>query len=162
MSLLHIEKNPSALVLRLMGLFFALFFGLIGALAAFKFGSWPTATWLWATGGVLAVATLHTLRRIRGVKRPVLAAIFPMPEGRVVVLDIGANADCRPEHLLQFAMMGDVYGSDFGAVAELPSQRQTDYAGYYEGRSLKEGTVFDENGVAREPAGFEQGAGEIL
>jgi glycerol-3-phosphate acyltransferase PlsX len=61
------------------------------------------------TGGVLAVATLHTLRRIRGVKRPVLAVIIPLPAGRVVALDIGANADCRPEHLLQFAVMGDVY-----------------------------------------------------
>jgi len=61
------------------------------------------------TGGVLAVATLHTLRRIRGVKRPVLVAILPMPAGRVVALDIGANADCRPEYLLQFALMGSVY-----------------------------------------------------
>jgi glycerol-3-phosphate acyltransferase PlsX len=61
------------------------------------------------TGGVLAVATLHTLRRIRGVKRPVLAVILPLPAGRAITLDAGANADCRPAHLLQFAMMGDVY-----------------------------------------------------
>ena len=61
------------------------------------------------TGGVLAVATLHTLRRIRGVKRPALVAILPLPAGRVVVLDIGANADCRPEYLLQFALMGSIY-----------------------------------------------------
>ncbi len=61
------------------------------------------------TGGVLAVATLHTLRRIRGVKRPALVAILPLPAGRVVALDIGANADCRPEYLLQFALMGDIY-----------------------------------------------------
>jgi len=61
------------------------------------------------TGGVLAVATLHSLRRIRSVKRPVLAAILPLPAGRVVTLDIGANADCRPEYLLQFALMGDIY-----------------------------------------------------
>ncbi len=61
------------------------------------------------TGGVLAVATLHTLRRIRGVKRPVLVAILPMPAARVVALDIGANADCRPEYLLQFALMGSIY-----------------------------------------------------
>ncbi|MBL7064961.1 MAG: phosphate acyltransferase PlsX [Anaerolineae bacterium] len=61
------------------------------------------------TGGVLAVATLHSLRRIRGVKRPVLAAILPLPAGRVVTLDIGANSDCRPEYLLQFALMGDIY-----------------------------------------------------
>ncbi len=61
------------------------------------------------TGGVLAVATLHTLKRIRGVKRPALAAILPLPAGHFVTLDIGANADCKPEFLAQFAMMGSVY-----------------------------------------------------
>ena len=61
------------------------------------------------TGGVLAVGTLHTLRRIRGVKRPAQAAILPLPAGRVVALDIGANADCHPDYLLQFARMGDIY-----------------------------------------------------
>lgn len=65
------------------------------------------------TGGVLAVATLQTLKRIRGVKRPALAAILPLPAGQFVTLDIGANADCKPEYLLQFAMMGSVYA---GAV----------------------------------------------
>lgn len=61
------------------------------------------------TGGVLAVATLHTLRRIPGVKRPAVAGVFPMPAGGVVVLDVGANADCKPEYLLQFAVMGTIY-----------------------------------------------------
>lgn len=61
------------------------------------------------TGGVLAVATLHTLHRIQGVLRPVLATILPLPAGRVVALDIGANADCRPEYLAQFAQMGAIY-----------------------------------------------------
>ena len=61
------------------------------------------------TGGVLAVATLHTLRRIRGVKRPALAILMPLPDVRIVALDIGANVDCRPEFLRQFAMMGEVY-----------------------------------------------------
>jgi glycerol-3-phosphate acyltransferase PlsX len=61
------------------------------------------------TGGVLAVATLHTLRRIRGVKRPALSTILPLPAGHFVALDIGANADCKPEYLLQFAVMGDIY-----------------------------------------------------
>lgn len=61
------------------------------------------------TGGVLAVATLYTLRRIRGVKRPALATLVPLPGGHIVVLDIGANADARPEYLLQFALMGDIY-----------------------------------------------------
>lgn len=61
------------------------------------------------TGGALAVATLHTLKRIPSVKRPALAAILPLPAGRFVTLDIGANADCKPEYLLQFAVMGSVY-----------------------------------------------------
>lgn len=61
------------------------------------------------TGAVLAVATLHTLHRIQGVLRPVLATILPLPAGRVVSLDIGANADCRPEYLAQFALMGAIY-----------------------------------------------------
>jgi glycerol-3-phosphate acyltransferase PlsX len=61
------------------------------------------------TGGVLIVATLYTLHRIQGVERPALATILPLPAGRVVALDIGANADCRPEYLAQFALMGSVY-----------------------------------------------------
>ncbi len=70
------------------------------------------------TGGMLVVATLHSLRRIRGVKRPVLATILPMPAGRVVTLDIGTNADCRPEYLLQFALMGDIYARAVLGCAE--------------------------------------------
>jgi glycerol-3-phosphate acyltransferase PlsX len=72
------------------------------------------------TGGVLAVATLHCLRRIRGVKRPAVAVIIPLPRGRVVALDIGANADCKPEYLVQFALMGSVYAR---AVLDLPNPR---------------------------------------
>jgi glycerol-3-phosphate acyltransferase PlsX len=60
------------------------------------------------TGGILAVATLHTLRRIRGVKRPALGVIFPTIE-RPMLIDNGANADCKPEYLLQFGLMGGLY-----------------------------------------------------
>lgn len=60
------------------------------------------------TGGVLAVATLHTLRRIRAVLRPALGVIFPIEE-RPMLIDNGANADCRPEYLLQFGIMGSLY-----------------------------------------------------
>jgi phosphate acyltransferase len=60
------------------------------------------------TGGVLAVATLHSLRRIRGVQRPALGVVFPIEE-RPMLIDHGANADCRPEHLLQFGIMGSLY-----------------------------------------------------
>jgi glycerol-3-phosphate acyltransferase PlsX len=61
------------------------------------------------TGAVLAIATLYTLRRIRGVKRPALTAIFPNLAGQTIAADIGANADCRPEYLAQFAVMASLY-----------------------------------------------------
>lgn len=61
------------------------------------------------TGGLLAVATLHSVRRIPGVKRPALVAALPTTSSRVALLDVGANADCRPEHLYQFGLMGSVY-----------------------------------------------------
>jgi glycerol-3-phosphate acyltransferase PlsX len=61
------------------------------------------------TGGVLAVATLHSVRRIRGVKRPALTTVLPMAQGQVTLLDVGANADCKSEYLYQFGVMGSVY-----------------------------------------------------
>lgn len=62
------------------------------------------------TGGAMANA-LFRLGRIRGVKRPALAATFPVQDGSAVMLDIGANTDCRPEYLFQFAVMGAVWVS---------------------------------------------------
>jgi glycerol-3-phosphate acyltransferase PlsX len=60
------------------------------------------------TGGILAVSMLQTLRRIRGIKRPALGVIFPIA-GHPMLIDNGANADVRPEYLLQFAQMGSLY-----------------------------------------------------
>ncbi|MFQ5921950.1 MAG: phosphate acyltransferase PlsX [Anaerolineales bacterium] len=60
------------------------------------------------TGGALATA-LFQLGRIRGVKRPALSPVFPVLNGSTVVIDIGANTDCRPEYLLQFGIMGSIY-----------------------------------------------------
>jgi glycerol-3-phosphate acyltransferase PlsX len=60
------------------------------------------------TGGAMVNALLK-LGRIKGVLRPALATIFPVKDGRCIVLDIGANADCKPEFLLEFAVMGSVY-----------------------------------------------------
>jgi phosphate acyltransferase len=60
------------------------------------------------TGGAMATS-LFTLGRIRGVKRPALTGLFPVRNGRCVVIDIGANVDVKPEYLLQFAVMGSVY-----------------------------------------------------
>jgi glycerol-3-phosphate acyltransferase PlsX len=62
------------------------------------------------SGGALAAA-LFRLGRIRGIQRPALSTIFPSqtPQGYCFILDIGANADCRPEYLTQFALMGSIY-----------------------------------------------------
>jgi len=62
------------------------------------------------SGGALAAA-LFRLGRIRGILRPSLSTIFPSltPSGFCFLLDIGANADCKPEYLLQFAFMGSIY-----------------------------------------------------
>ena len=50
-----------------------------------------------------------TFGDIKGVIRPCLCTVFPVKNGKAVVLDIGANAECRPEFLVQFATMGDIY-----------------------------------------------------
>ncbi len=61
------------------------------------------------SGAALALATLSTLRRIRGVKRPALTQSFRVRGKEIVVTDMGANADARPEWLVQFAIMGSAY-----------------------------------------------------
>jgi len=63
------------------------------------------------TGGALATA-FYRLGTIPGVERPALTGLFPVKGGFCAVLDIGANPDCRPEHLLQFAIMGAVYAEN--------------------------------------------------
>ena len=60
------------------------------------------------TGAVMAAAFL-SWGRIRGIKRPAVAAVLPPASSPKVLIDAGANADCRPEFLLQFARMGSVY-----------------------------------------------------
>ena len=58
-----------------------------------------------STGPTLAAATL-AVKRIRGVYRPALAVLMPIPGGPVLLLDAGASVEVRPEHLVQFAYMG--------------------------------------------------------
>ncbi|MCD6385655.1 phosphate acyltransferase PlsX [Candidatus Sumerlaeota bacterium] len=60
------------------------------------------------TGATLA-HTLTNWRTIKGVRRPAIAALLPTQKDAVVLIDAGANVDCRPEHLLQFAIMGSLY-----------------------------------------------------
>ena len=61
------------------------------------------------TGAVHALATMKILRRIPGVKRPVLSAVFPINDHRMLFLDVGANTDVKAEWVTQFAAMGSVY-----------------------------------------------------
>ena len=61
------------------------------------------------TGATLAAAVLH-IKRIRGVHRPAVAVLLPIPGGKpTLLLDAGANVEVRPEHLVQFAYMGATF-----------------------------------------------------
>jgi len=70
------------------------------------------------TGAVMAAAVL-ILGRSAGIDRPALGAVLPARAGtRILLLDAGANADCRPSHLVQFAEMGQVFAQRVLGVAE--------------------------------------------
>lgn len=60
------------------------------------------------SGATMTASLLH-LRRLEGISRPAIATILPTLDGHCVMLDMGANVDCKPKHLLQFAVMGSVY-----------------------------------------------------
>ena len=63
------------------------------------------------TGAVMATA-LVVLGALPGVERPAIAVVLPTLTNRAVLLDVGANVDCKARHLLQFAIMGNVYARD--------------------------------------------------
>src|SRR5258707_11687805 len=69
------------------------------------------------TGAMLAPCFLE-LRRLPGVARPAIAVVIPSTKGPTVLIDAGANADARPEHLLQFAHMGSVFAPEVLDVPE--------------------------------------------
>lgn len=60
------------------------------------------------TGAVMAAAIMY-LGRVRGIERPSLAGLMPLSGKLTVLLDVGANADCKPVYLLQFAQMASAY-----------------------------------------------------
>jgi glycerol-3-phosphate acyltransferase PlsX len=68
-----------------------------------------------STGAALA-AGLFEIRRARGVHRPALAVIVPAPHAPFLLLDVGANAEVRPEHLVQFAHMGAAFMEAVGGI----------------------------------------------
>lgn len=61
-----------------------------------------------STGAVVVGGTL-IIKRIKGVKRPALAGLIPAPKGHYMLMDMGANAECRPEMLCQFGIMASAY-----------------------------------------------------
>lgn len=68
-----------------------------------------------STGPTLAAATI-AVKRLRGVFRPALAVLLPVPGGPVLLLDAGASVEVRPEHLVQFAYMGACFMSSVVGV----------------------------------------------
>lgn len=71
------------------------------------------------TGAMYAYVKL-IMGVLPGIDRLPLAALFPHPNGRSIVLDVGANIDCKPQHLVEFALMGAVYAEE---ILGLPNPR---------------------------------------
>lgn len=70
-----------------------------------------------STGAAMASALLG-LGRIKGIDRPAIAGMLPSEKGFTVLLDIGANVDCKPQNLLQFGVMGHLYAKRVLGVAD--------------------------------------------
>jgi phosphate acyltransferase len=68
--------------------------------------------------GAASVTAYFRLGTIPGIDRPGLAPVFPTATGSCVVIDVGANPDCKPENLLQFGIMGSIYASKARGVAD--------------------------------------------
>jgi glycerol-3-phosphate acyltransferase PlsX len=85
----------------------------LSLVAAGKASSFVSA----GNSGAVMAGGLLILRRIRGVDRPAIAATIPTPHGPIVLLDAGANVDCKPAHLLQFGHMGEAYARKILGIA---------------------------------------------
>lgn len=118
-----------------------------------------------STGAIL-VGGLFIVGRIKGIDRPALTGFFPNPKGYTVLLDIGANADCKARNILEFGVMGSLYaekvlgiknpsvgllnnGTEEGkgndltkeAFALMKGSDQINFYGNIEGRDMPAGTV---------------------
>jgi phosphate acyltransferase len=69
------------------------------------------------TGAMLAASLVH-IRRLPGVRRPAIGVVLPSQNGPAVLVDAGANADARPEHLLQFGQMGAIFAQEVLDIAQ--------------------------------------------
>jgi glycerol-3-phosphate acyltransferase PlsX len=116
------------------------------------------------SGAAMGLA-MFILKKLEGVERPAIATIHPTTKDNTVLIDSGGNVDCKPFHLVQFAMMGDAYakyilgkdeprigllsnGEEEGKGNELTrevhdilSETDLNYVGYVEGRDLNSGEV---------------------
>jgi len=116
------------------------------------------------SGAAMALA-MFIFKKLEGVDRPAIATIHPAMKGSTVLIDSGGNVDCKPSHLVQFALMGDAYakyilgekeprigllsnGEEEGKgneltreVHEILSGMDLNYIGYVEGRALNSGEV---------------------
>lgn len=84
---------------------------LVRAVELVKQGRCGAAVSCGNTGSLMACSTLK-LRPIEGVSKPALASVWPSVENKFVVLDVGANPQCRPENLLHYAILGNQYARD--------------------------------------------------
>jgi glycerol-3-phosphate acyltransferase PlsX len=116
------------------------------------------------SGAAMALAMV-LFKKLEGVERPAIATVHPTPKGHTILIDSGGNVDCKPFHLVQFAIMGDAYakyilgkseprvgvlsngeeegkGNDLTReVHDILSETPMNYIGYVEGRDLNSGRV---------------------
>jgi len=81
---------------------------LVKAVASVKAGQCVTVVSAGNSGALMAAATF-LLGRQEGIERPAIAGLMPSLNGNILMLDLGANTDCRPQYLLQFARLGTEY-----------------------------------------------------
>lgn len=81
---------------------------LLKAVELVKNGEADAVISLGNTGGLVAASTIR-LRPLKGIDRPAIATIIPTQENEFVLLDSGANPECKPIHLVHFALMGSIY-----------------------------------------------------
>jgi glycerol-3-phosphate acyltransferase PlsX len=92
---------------------------LVGAVRAVAEGKADAVVSAGNTGAMLAAGLIH-LRRLPRVARPAIAVPIPARHGPCLLIDGGANADARPEHLLQFGVMGQLFAKDILGIPDPP------------------------------------------
>ncbi len=114
--------------------------------------------------GATMAAGMFMLKRIKGIDRPAIATIMPNRKDQTLILDVGGNVDCRPVHLAQFALMGEVYARNIlgkpepkvgllsngeeeskgneltRSTHQLLKESPFNYVGYVEGRDIFNGS----------------------